>query len=87
MRNIITALHSNNNLTLPKPYFMQWIYFCYVKILTSVPTEHTNVIKTALSVTIPGDPTTVRAEMVLLEMDRYAPVKLIKLFCNLFQFR
>ena len=33
-----------------------------------------------LSVTIPGDPTTVRAEMVLLEMDRRALVKSIKLF-------
>ena len=33
-----------------------------------------------LCVTIPGDPTTARAEMVLLEMDRYARVKSIKLF-------
>ena len=33
-----------------------------------------------LCVTIPGDPTTARAEMVLLEMDRHARVKLIKLF-------
>ena len=45
------------------------------------------MIKTALCVSIPQDPTTVRAEMVLLEMDRHAPVKSIKLFCNLFQFR
>ena len=33
-----------------------------------------------LCVTIPRDPTTARAEMVLLEMDRHARVKLIKLF-------
>ena len=33
-----------------------------------------------LCVTIPRDPTTVRAEMVLLEMDRHARVKSIKLF-------
>ena len=45
------------------------------------------MIKTALCVSIPQDPTTVGAKMALLEMDRYAPVKLIKLFCNLFQFR
>ena len=38
------------------------------------------MIKMALSVTITGDPTTVRAEMVLLEMDRHALVKSIKLF-------
>ena len=33
-----------------------------------------------LCVTIPGDLSSARAEMVLLEMDRHARVKLIKFF-------